>query len=573
MTRDALVLGVVAVGLLAAAAPTGAAWMPELTRKAANAGHDNYESSDLVSHHVRDNVLAGANVTAAQGSYEGPPVLQRLSAFATSYDTANFPALTGIPLAVGVITLGNDGEGGCGVIPFHNHPNCYEVMTTLSGKGAYGQIRPDGTTQWSRILETGDTWVMQQGSQHYYRNIDPEGTWVFEIAFTCSEVGSTSMWKWIGYVDEQLAQNFFPGLDAASAADLTVTPDARLQKDSPRYIRECASDYQKHASTNTDRDLFSSFSSGAPDLQQVTPAGRWIFGGNAPFAAHATWANAKHPRAGLSLGLLELKPQGMMQPVVCSTSHILYHVLEGEVMVAQWSWDNKMVIDVLQRHDLLLVPTGSVHFIINPLAGPGALEGTDYPAARLMGHFDDNQDNDGTQRKQPSLSVASNFFSEQDSRLLEAVLKTSPEASRQVAAAAKQGMFGLFSGDIGALKRWVGNRNQYRPLSEGSGGSPGSPSQSGAGGLELVQIDGHNSGNSVPGWLVLLCCLSLLCNLVVGWGLLVVSKALKLNFLGDRTAHLVVESSDSTMRSAGMPNWSEMSAEAVASNGGGRVIT
>ena len=37
----------------------------------------------------------------------------------------------GIPLAVGVITLGNDGEGGCGVIPFHNHPNCYEVMIGL----------------------------------------------------------------------------------------------------------------------------------------------------------------------------------------------------------------------------------------------------------------------------------------------------------------------------------------------------------------------------------------------------------------------------------------------------------
>lgn len=46
-----------------------------------------------------------------------------------------------------MITLGANGDDGCGVIPFHNHPNCFEVMTTVSGYGAYGQIRPDGTTQ------------------------------------------------------------------------------------------------------------------------------------------------------------------------------------------------------------------------------------------------------------------------------------------------------------------------------------------------------------------------------------------------------------------------------------------
>merc|ERR1740121_2770887 len=111
-------------------------------------------------------------VVAAQGAMEGP--LVATSVFKSG---GNFPALTGIGIAVGLIKLGNDNNGGCAVVPFHNHPNCFEVMTTLDGYGAYGQIRPDGSVQHSRILHAGDTWIMEQGSNHYYRNLNPNGVW------------------------------------------------------------------------------------------------------------------------------------------------------------------------------------------------------------------------------------------------------------------------------------------------------------------------------------------------------------------------------------------------------------
>ena len=59
-------------------------------------GDEAPPSSDFVTHHVRTAVLNGANVTAAQGSFEGPAVLQVL------FSTSSWPALTGIHLAVGV---------------------------------------------------------------------------------------------------------------------------------------------------------------------------------------------------------------------------------------------------------------------------------------------------------------------------------------------------------------------------------------------------------------------------------------------------------------------------------------
>eukprot|EP01051_Picozoa_sp_SAG22_P035991 SAG22_NODE_17198_length_310_cov_0.284360_1_plen_54_part_10 len=52
--------------------------------------------SDLMSHHVRDGVLAGANVTAAQGSFQGAPVLEAAPWTATARGSlGNWPALTG----------------------------------------------------------------------------------------------------------------------------------------------------------------------------------------------------------------------------------------------------------------------------------------------------------------------------------------------------------------------------------------------------------------------------------------------------------------------------------------------
>ena len=80
-------------------------------------GAEEPPSSDLMTHHVRNAVLDGANVTAAQGSYEGPAVLKAL------FSTSSWPALTGIHLAVGVRCSGQ---------PFSRHDDHHDHCLSQS---------------------------------------------------------------------------------------------------------------------------------------------------------------------------------------------------------------------------------------------------------------------------------------------------------------------------------------------------------------------------------------------------------------------------------------------------------
>ena len=213
----------------------------------------------------------------------------------------------------------------------------------------------------------------------------------------------------------------------------------------------------------------------------------------------------------------------MMRPTVCATANIVYHVLEGEAVVAQWTWDNKMAVDVVQAHDLVLVPVGSVHFIINPLSG------SDSPKLRILAHYDSDLN-------PPSLSVASNFFSQQDASLLEAVLKTSFTSASELASVASQPMFANFTGSLTELKRWVRAQDNYRPISdlansqesgdsddsggEPSGGSGGEPS--GNSGHDDSATDDSKSSENVPTWLIPLVLMGLLINVVLGWAICVI---------------------------------------------------
>ena len=81
-------------------------------------GAEQPPSSDLMTHHVRNAVLDGANVTAAQGAYEGPAVLQAL------FSTSSWPALTGIHLAVGVRCGGHALEPRSPLAPCNTHLLC-----------------------------------------------------------------------------------------------------------------------------------------------------------------------------------------------------------------------------------------------------------------------------------------------------------------------------------------------------------------------------------------------------------------------------------------------------------------
>eukprot|EP01052_Picozoa_sp_SAG31_P014639 SAG31_NODE_917_length_11033_cov_3.285897_9_plen_342_part_00 len=211
----------------------------------------------------------------------------------------------------------------------------------------------------------------------------------------------------------------------------------------------------------------------------------------------------------------------MMRPTVCSTSNIVYHILEGEAVVAQWTWDNKMAVDVVQAHDLVLVPIGSVHFIINPLSEP------DNPKLRMMAHYD-------SAHNPPSLSVASNFFSDQDARVLEAVLKTSMDAATDLAGVAQQPQFSEFTGSLSTLKRWVRGQEHYRPLSGSSSGghSSGGGHSTNPSVSTISPSAGHSSDstNDAPGWLIVVVGFSLLMNFILAWAIFVLRCAIMTRF-------------------------------------------
>lgn len=408
-------------------------------------------SGDLVSHHLSKAVdkwetelvdtapVRPTLVTAAQGRFQGPKVLEVL------FKTSNFPALTGINLAVGIITLGGDGKGGCGVVPFHNHPNCYEVMTTLSGKGGYGQIRPDGSVLHSRVLRKGAVWVMEQGAQHYYRNLDPDSEWTFEIAFTCSEVAAESSWKWIGHLDTQLVQQFWQVSEAA-AIDLTKKDDT-LVKSSTRFIANCAADESLHSGPQADNEVYMDRPTHDPPDQGS--------GGKVSFYTMPTPSSKNGTAVGLSIARMRLEAGGMQNPAVCYNGHAVVHVLTGEVLIAQWTYDNKMAVEILHRHDLLLIPRGAVHFIIN----------LQQSEAELYIHYDTPGKTPESKDYEPQIAVLSNFFAFEKATLLEAVLQCSKTAAEELAAASSQNkLFAIWTGDMAGLREWAAAHPQYCPL-------------------------------------------------------------------------------------------------------------
>merc|ERR1719195_1131721 len=92
---------------------------------------------------------------------------------------------------------------------------------------------------------------MEQGAQHYYRNLDPNGIWEFEIAFTCSDVIGASGHVWIRNLDSQLIKQFFK-VDDTAAVDLARKPQPREPN---RYVANCAADRSFHEAQE-DEDTF-----------------------------------------------------------------------------------------------------------------------------------------------------------------------------------------------------------------------------------------------------------------------------------------------------------------------------
>jgi len=439
----------------------------------------SFNRSDFATSYLREKMGKMAPVIAAQGKYQGPPVLSAI------FGTNNFPALTGIDLAVGMITLGNDGKGGCAVVPFHNHPNCYEFMTTISGYGAYGQVRPDGTTAWSPIMRAGDIYVMRQGSQHFYRNLDPKGMWQFEISFSCSEVGSSSGWKWLLQINQALAKQFWDVSD--STADAIINPiDPATGKaysyrgvskiNSIRFIPDCAAeaatwdrklanDAQLKFDGLFKRPFHVKSADGASGL--ALAAGPY----KGPEANRVgTYRANSFPAVdgfGFSLGYIHLEGKGMMLPITVHNAHTVYHVLAPEgsnpfdlngarVMVAQFTYNSKLVVDMLEVHDLVIVPAGTLHFIVNML---------DSSPCRILSHYDNQS---------PTMGVTTDFFPNLPANMVQGLMQIPPAAAKEMSrrqGTFKKPMFEKYHGSLKELEEWARSKPLYNMLGdEGSMG-------------------------------------------------------------------------------------------------------
>jgi len=436
-----------------------------------------FNRSDLASSYLRNKMAKATPVAAAQGTYDGPPVLSAI------FGTNNFPGLTDFNLAVGMITLGNDGEGGCGVVPFHNHPNCYEFMTTISGYGAYGQVKPDGSTAWSPIMRAGDIYVMREGSQHFYRNLDPNGYWQFEISFTCSEVGSTSGWKWPLQLNKALAMQFWDISDGTAEAiinpidpktGMTYSYGEITKIKSIRYIPNCAAEAATwDTQLANDHELKFTGLFTRPSLVESVDgkSGLKLASGsykgpetNKVSTYNMTSSFPAISGFGFSVGYITLEPKGMMLPITVHNAHTIYHVLAPEgtepfhldgarVMVAQFTYNSKLIVDVLQVHDVVIVPAGSLHFIVNLLDGPGS--------CRILTHYDNDS---------PTMGVTTDFFPNLPTNIVEGIMQIPHDAAKEMSryepgrAMFKKPMFEKFKGELDELEYWARTREQYNVL-------------------------------------------------------------------------------------------------------------
>jgi len=397
-------------------------------------------------------------VSAAQGHFEGAPILQVIRGGGGTYASfgtdANWPALTGIDLAIGIIVLGNDGEGGCGVVAFHGHPNCYEVMTTLEGRGGYLQILPDGTVQKSRVMNPGDSWIMEQGAQHYYRNLNPNSYWKFEIAFDCSEVAAVSSWKWIGGLNYQLVQQFWNGISDTAAKDLAMDADARDTKSSTRFIASCADDLATHQAVgNTDADA-AWFKSGDTPTAVYPTTTDGSNGGTLEFWTY-TVPGQNDARVPHSVGRFEIAINTVQNPAVVYNANTVFHVIEGEILIAMWGWDNTLATETLNVHDLFIVPRASIYFIVN----------TGTTQAVVLAHYDTPGNAANALEYTPRIQVVTNFFAGIDARVLQPVLRCEQSSAQELAAASDNNpLFEPFTVSMDTLKEWADAVEAYCPL-------------------------------------------------------------------------------------------------------------
>lgn len=397
-------------------------------------------------------------VSAAQGHFEGPPILQAIrgggGTYATFTEDANWPALTGIDLAIGIIVLGNDGDGGCGVVAFHGHPNCYEVMTTIEGRGGYLQILPDGTVQKSRVMVPGDSWIMEQGAQHYYRNLDPNGYWKFEIAFDCSEVAAVSSWKWIGGLNRQLVQQFWSGISNTAAQDLAMDADSRDTKSSTRFIKSCANDLATHQAVGDADEDAAWWKSGSTPTTRYPTNLDGSTGGTLRFWTY-TVPGQNAARVPHTVGRFEMDINTIQNPAVVYNANTVYHVIQGEILIAMWGWDNTLSTETLNVHDLFIVPRASIYFIVN----------TGSEQAVILAHYDTPGSAVNALEYTPRIQVVTNFFAGIDARVLEPVLRCAQSSAEELAAASDDNpLFEPFTVGMDTLKSWADAVEDYCPL-------------------------------------------------------------------------------------------------------------
>merc|ERR1711988_538877 len=123
-----------------------------------------------------------------------------------------------------------------------------------------------------------------------------------------------------------------------------------------------------------------------------------------------------------------------------------YSVDGASVMVCQFTYNSKLIVDYLEGHDLVIVPRGALHFIIN----------TGDKDARLLSHYSNQF---------PTMGVTSDFFPNLPANMAEGLMGITKQAAAEMSRPGfKSEPFQAFQGDWAALHEWAKGKPTYNVL-------------------------------------------------------------------------------------------------------------
>ncbi|KAK6124614.1 hypothetical protein DH2020_041644 [Rehmannia glutinosa] len=126
-----------------------------------------------------------------------------LGAALTPVNVNRVPGLNTLGLTIARLDLAANG-----FIPPHTHPRATEILTVLQGSLEVGFVTTGPTyTQFSKVLEKGDVFVIPIGLLHYQRNVD-NGNTVVLAAVNSQNAGIIAVTNGVFGVEPQINSDY-----------------------------------------------------------------------------------------------------------------------------------------------------------------------------------------------------------------------------------------------------------------------------------------------------------------------------------------------------------------------------